>query len=162
MSSSSRFDLSGRNFTLIHCSESFVESCQTLRVALPSGLIILLTVLPFPKVIQSSRQQEVRVNVINETENDLLLVVNFGRSKRPNMVPPAPFCPTIVIKLSTRLYNYVLYIKQCWQCVDKYQTIVFLDIFSDSRLLCASKCCKQTFSARLFGTLLLCARTSTQ
>ena len=84
MSGSSRFDLSGRNFTLIHCSESFVESCQTLRVTLPSGLIILLTVLPFPKVQQSSRQQEVRVNVINETENDLLLVVNFGRSKRPN------------------------------------------------------------------------------
>ena len=84
MSSSSRFDLSGRNYTLIHLCESFVESCQTLRVALPSGLIILLTVLPFPKVLQSSRQQEVRVNVINETENDLLLVVNFGRSKRPN------------------------------------------------------------------------------
>ena len=88
MSGSSRFDLSGRNFTLIHCSESFVESCQTLRVALPSGLIVLLTVLPFSKVIQSSRQQEVRIDVINETENDLLLVVNFGRSKRPNTAVP--------------------------------------------------------------------------
>jgi hypothetical protein len=113
MSRSSRFELSGRNYTLIHLCESFVESCQTLRVALPNGLIILLEVLPFPKVLQSSRQQEVRVKVFNESENDFLLVVNFGKSKKPNMVPPAPFCPDIVIKLSTKHYNYVLHIKQC-------------------------------------------------
>ena len=84
MSRSSRFELSGRNYTLIHLCESFVESCQTLRVALPNGLIILLEVLPFPKVLQSSRQQEVRVKVFNESENDFLLVVNFGKSKKPN------------------------------------------------------------------------------